>query len=1253
VLENNGTLRSYTTNVPTLVIPASDLTAGPSVVRVTATSTGDCVGSSGDAFQFTVVANPQPGISTPDVPLCSGNEPAPFEITLFGQDYPAASVAFVWTHNNNNVPVGTGPTHTVVIDDPNKDPDYGAYRLTVSRTFPEYSNLVCTATSNVYWINKPNCELPVLTPPVYFLEWHFEECGTVRVIGLVEVENWEEQVEDAEWVVEDFTGTIQDNPRPIENYEGLNTTLSVFSKPGFYPTWLRVLFTDSDHYSSDRKVIEIPAVPNFKWDAACGSDPDTYNVDFTDLTETIPGGAGISKWTWSIDGVEQYSSETLPNFSHLFTRGQSAQSYEVCLTVFSATAFYQAGTSYTCEICRIITIPGKPDISISPQEANVCKSTPIQFNATYNANDILDLTWDFGDGTGSKVAHPIKVFDVAGAHTVTTTFKDIYGCSFTDQVIVHVNENTLGGSIVATSGDCNSMVWLEFQSAPAGVTYSWNYPNAVTSKILVEQSGIYNVTVTDPQTGCMYSPKPVEVVLQSPFISGILGPRRICRGANLELSVTPVSGYTYKWTNSITTGVTTGPKMTIPAASIPNNVNSITVTVTAMQNGHDCSVRSVVVHIDPVPNEPGISYNYACPPYPITLSAQNTANTPPTPLNAYWASTTNGAINPLGFGPQVNIFSSGVVRAIVTNEFGCEKYKEVSLAGTPKIEMLTGCYALCEEDFVANNYVLRATFTGGPIVGYEWFVGGTSLDRVNGVDIPFASLTLAAHHAGKKIFLRVYKRFNNSNGSQQECSFDSDVFCFELKTCVSCTPPPSQVHNIICIQNDPAKKQYYVKWTHTPVDGIVRPCAVNAADLIIRNSSNDAIGRFVLLTYEAAGLNWDFEGTIVLDDGNEYSYQNACWDIPFCLVSNGLPCGVSKVCTNPNTPFAPCVDPHCPPEKFKWDVGVRCGESNGAAYHVDLSLSYEDIPVASTGCNAYDVLITSRSGNMNNGISLKGIHADANGDLVLNPTLFPPLSFDWFEGPGGIGTDIICLEVRIRYHDLCWPEPNPTLICKQYFCVDPSKLNCVPSDLPPAYSFSASCIQGSDANGYEYKYVVDFLNETDITKCKVANNNPNGTNTISSFGGKRVSGHYISQNGSPDFEDIFTINGQNIYPVKAQLPPCTPGIGGEGPGAGDGGRESMPLLKSTVEGSLQLMPNPTSGHIMFNYAFPIESIEASRGLVIANALGVAVQQFDLSHMSSSGVINYEVSNLPTGVYQVYLLDQKQVVSIKKMVVLKN
>ena len=83
------------------------------------------------------------------------------------------------------------------------------------------------------------------------------------------------------------------------------------------------------------------------------------------------------------------------------------------------------------------------------------------------------------------------------------------------------------------------------------------------------------------------------------------------------------------------------------------------------------------------------------------------------------------------------------------------------------------------------------------------------------------------------------------------------------------------------------------------------------------------------------------------------------------------------------------------------------------------------------------------------------------------------------------------------------------------------------------------------------------------------------------------------------------------------------------------------------------MPNPTSGHILFNYAFPIESIEASRGLIIANALGVAVQQFDLSHMSNSGVINYEVSNLPSGVYQVYLLDQKQVLSIKKMVVLKN
>ncbi len=160
---------------------------------------------------------------------------------------------------------------------------------------------------------------------------------------------------------------------------------------------------------------------------------------------------------------------------------------------------------------------------------------------------------------------------------------------------------------------------------------------------------------------------------------------------------------------------------------------------------------------------------------------------------------------------------------------------------------------------------------------------------------------------------------------------------------------------------------------------------------------------------------------------------------------------------------------------------------------------------------------------------------------------------------------------------------------------------------------------------------------------------------ITSINGNMVFGTYIPFNNSLDFGDIYTVNNQRNYQVRAILPNCRGGSGGsdgqDGPGMDFSNGRSVP--SNTAEHMLHLMPNPTSGQVVLAYHLPDDDSDKSFSVIVVNALGVLQHRFDLNADNMNGSLYYDTSTLHNGVYQVYLLESNRVLLAKRLIVMNR
>ncbi len=163
----------------------------------------------------------------------------------------------------------------------------------------------------------------------------------------------------------------------------------------------------------------VPPVANFTFTTSA------LTANFTDTSTDSDGTIASRSWNFG-DGT----TSTATNPSKTYT---AAGTYTVTLTVTD-----NIGASSSKSSAVTVVVPNVPPV------ANFTSSVSdltVNFTDTSTDSDgtIASRSWNFGDGTNSTVANPIKTYSVSGTYTVTLTVTDNSGATNAKSATVTVN----------------------------------------------------------------------------------------------------------------------------------------------------------------------------------------------------------------------------------------------------------------------------------------------------------------------------------------------------------------------------------------------------------------------------------------------------------------------------------------------------------------------------------------------------------------------------------------------------------------------------------------------------------------------------------------------------------------------------------------------------------------------------------------------------------------------------------------------
>ena len=256
----------------------------------------------------------------------------------------------------------------------------------------------------------------------------------------------------------------------------------------------------------------------FLGNASCGQDQLIWNS----------GQVNPGPWT-------QYTVTFTPNANYQF------------FTFFSDGNYSGSG--------NILIDNMSPQVSLAGPQADftfteVCAGEATQFTDTSTPTPGAAITswqWDFGDSNSSTLQSPSHTYASAGTYNVKLTVEDVNGNKddITQTVLVHANPDiSVGPDITICEGE-SSQLWVtgagSYLWTPAAgldnktVAQPWASPSATT---------VYEVTVTDPVTGC-FAREQVQVNVNPRPNAVINGDHEICEGESITLTAS--GGTTYKW----------------------------------------------------------------------------------------------------------------------------------------------------------------------------------------------------------------------------------------------------------------------------------------------------------------------------------------------------------------------------------------------------------------------------------------------------------------------------------------------------------------------------------------------------------------------------------------------------------------------------------------------------------------------------------------------------------------------------------
>lgn len=455
----------------------------------------------------------------------------------------------------------------------------------------------------------------------------------------------------SEWKWDFGDGTLSNAQNPVHTYTGagnFTVVLRVINSNGCSKT-----FTKPSYINLQNGV-----KAGFSYSSPAGCHTPT-SVNFTN--ETV--GTGIINYKWDF-GNGKTSTEQNP-----------------------VNTYASAGT-YTVKLIAANSL-GCSDTLIKPNAINIgfvkadftkpdtiCAGTPFRLTSTSKPSTFVSSFWDFGDGTFSDSANPLKTYTASGVYKVKLV-TDFGSCRDSAIKQVNVLSQPVASFSAINNMGCRAPLNVTFSNTSAdGVSFLWNFGDGTTSTLqnpvhTYTRAGSYTVTLTIKNAaGCPGNLiKQDFVKITGPKITAIKNlPLKGCVPATAKPVATingNLPGSSYLW--DFGDGTTSTDSLPSHTYTTPGNYN-IKLTVTTPEG---CIDTLTIVNGAQVGTKPAAQFSAdqldVCAATPVTFTDLSTGATAQTWLWMFGDGSTSALQNPTHLYNNAGKFS---VTLIVSN-FGC------------------------------------------------------------------------------------------------------------------------------------------------------------------------------------------------------------------------------------------------------------------------------------------------------------------------------------------------------------------------------------------------------------------------------------------------------------------------------------------------------------------------------------------------------------------------------------------------------
>lgn len=716
----------FTSSSPT---PIHDYdSAGTYVVTLIVNYGGSCPGSASTTHTIVVDPSPSVSISTSDPTLYCNLADIDVTMTI------ASSGATTCTWYQSGTSVSTSASYNTTAP--------GSFYVVCTNSYG------CSDTSNVITVDTISCD--TCNPANYSLAFGLNRLGC----NTDSFNYFSSNVGSHSW-------NFGDIYNPGTNFATGNNVLHTYTEPGAYLITLCGNVPNVDPTLDSCEVCvsrpdTIYYVPDFYPNITCVNYSDSFSISFINNTK-VYSLAPSPSYAWSING-----SGTLSTATNYITN-LSPGTYNVTLTI--------AGV---CSITKTVIIDSVASANYTVNDS-ICEDAPIIYTNT-STGSFSSIFWDFGDGTSSLNANPVKVYENPGIYYSSLTITTEFGCLDSMVVPVVVMPNTLNVSIGLSGanefcfGD-SVILTANASGGYPGYTYLWN-TTASSPSFTAYFTNNYSVEIWDSKQ--CYASSPDTSVIVQPYPNAVIkGPDKACQFESIQYSIpVPNTGHTINWYVNGTL-YSTSNQLNYYASSI-----GMQTIVVSASNTFGCAKNDTLnVMVHPRPNVSIATMGSLCAGDSNLLIANSTSS------NLVSMQWNTGSTN-----DSIYVKAAGIYEVTVIDSNGCEASSAKVINKLPDFcGLMTGCYEICD---TVTQLVWHAP---KGYSSYQWYYNGNPI-----VGSVADTLHLPLYQSGT---------YNVWIMNSDSCSAYSDPIDISFVHCGGCTIDTRI--SIVCDQVDIQGNQSY------------------------------------------------------------------------------------------------------------------------------------------------------------------------------------------------------------------------------------------------------------------------------------------------------------------------------------------------------------------------------------------------------------------------------------------------------------